>query len=116
MSPADGEIPKTTMRWGVGITLTIVFSLGSALYTVSSNASARAAESKVLESRVNSMEAALMQVSQSVATIASDVSTIKTSQAEVAATLVANVSFLKQEMNELKRDVDKSLERPRRPE
>lgn len=96
----DGLSP-TTLKWGVGLTVTILIFIASTLWAASDKTSRREAEIKVLEARVNNMENTITSIVHSTSQISNNISQLMVQQSAFQARFEAEISNLK--------DVTKSL-------
>lgn len=82
-------------QWVVGLLLTIVIALGGAFWAVSVYASEREADLRVLETRVNALEEAVLRISENVERIVSELSKFRADQAEFKGELKAELRNLR---------------------
>ena len=99
----ESSVSMRSVRWGIGIAITLLVFITSSLWAVSSAASGRVGELKVLEARINNMENNISRISGSVSSISNSVAEIKASQAAFQASYKADVTYLKEKIQEVKK-------------
>jgi hypothetical protein len=110
MSGPDGEerrapptVSLATVKWGIGVALTILIFLGGALWSAGSNAATQAAKGDVLEARANAHDTSIMQMMTSVNQISNSVAGMRESNAAFQAEIRANLLNMKEEMERIRR-------------
>lgn len=99
----ENSVSVRSVRWGVGVAVTLLIFIASSLWAVSSAANGRAGDLRVLEARINNLENTVLRISESASSISNSVTEIKASQASFQAALKSDVSYLKEKIQELKK-------------
>jgi len=108
MSEAPCEqISTGTVKWGVGVLITLLIFVGSSLWAASSSASDRVSELKVLEARVNSLEMTVSRISASSSEMTRAASDIRASQSEFQGRMTIQMEYLKSDLTDLKSSAKK---------
>lgn len=83
-------------QWAVGLLLTIVIALGGAFWAVSVYAGEREADLRVLQTRVDGLEKAIVNISTSLEKIADVVNKLRAEQAAFKGELTSEIRNLQE--------------------
>jgi uncharacterized protein YlxW (UPF0749 family) len=110
--PSDGKRPLADriLPWTAGITLPLLVVVLSALWGVSNNMSAIAAENEVLKVRASHTENAILDMKSTVSNMQNTVKTLEVNQSTHNALMQSKIDGLSRDMDKLLKALEKNSE------
>ena len=105
MSPEglNGYVTTNTVKWGVGVAVTIIIALILSLISAGAARAERAAKQQVLENQVHNLENTISTVTTLVQQIHSTVAQMKADQAAHQAEMRVTITNFKEDLQDIQR-------------